>query len=63
MQTEGKDASLLAIFAEVPLILCKSKTIKTKPANFQSLFFTQLYTKPRKRLKINTKKRTNKTIK
>ena len=27
MQTEGRDASLRAIFAEVQLILCKSKTI------------------------------------
>ena len=66
MQTEGRDASLLAIFAEVLLILCKSKTIKTKRQTFNLCFlhsFTQLYTKPRKRLKINTKKRTKKTIK
>ena len=44
MQTEGRDASLHAIFAEVQLILCKSKTIKTKRQTFNLCFlhsFTQ----------------------
>ena len=44
MQTEGRDASLRAIFAEVMLILCKSKTIKTKRQTFNLCFlhsFTQ----------------------
>ena len=44
MQTEGRDASLRAIFAEVQLILCKSKTIKTKRQTFNLCFlhsFTQ----------------------
>ena len=44
MQTEGRDASLLAIFAEVQLILYKSKTIKTKRQTFNLRFlhnFTQ----------------------
>ena len=63
MQTEGRDASLRAIFAEVQLILCKSKTIRPSGKLSISVFYTALHKEPRKRLKINTKKRKKKRSK
>ena len=64
MQTEGKDASLRAIFAEVQLILCKSKTIKTKRQTFNLCFlhsFTQRAAQEaQNQHEKRTKKRSNK---
>jgi len=59
MQTEGRDASLLAIFAEVPLILCKSKTIKTKRQTF-NLCFLHSFTQSRARGSKSTRKKEQK---
>ena len=65
MQTEGRDASLRAIFAEVMLILCKSKTIKTKRQTFNLCFlhsFTQRAAQEaQNQHEKRTKKRSNKT--
>ena len=64
MQTEGRDASLRAIFAEVMLILCKSKTIKTKRQTFNLCFlhsFTQRAAQEaQNQHEKRTKKRSNK---
>ena len=59
MQTEGRDASLLAIFAEVLLILCKSKTIKTKRQTF-NLCFLHSFTQSRARGSKSTRKKEQK---
>ena len=56
MQTEGRDASLRAIFAEVQLILCKSKTIKTKRQTF-NLCFLHSFTQSRARGSKSTRKK------
>ena len=62
MQTEGRDASLLAIFAEVQLILYKSKTIKTKRQTFNLCFYTALH-KAAQWAKNQHEKKIKKTIK
>lgn len=62
----SRDASLLAIFAEVQLILCKSKTIKTKRQTFNLCFYTALHKaaqEAQNQHEKRTKKRSNKTIK
>ena len=59
MQTEGIDASLLAIFAEVLLIFYKSKTIKTKRQTF-NLCFLHSFTQSRARGSKSARKKRNK---
>ena len=59
MQTEGRDASLLAIFAEVQLIFYKSKTIKTKRQTF-NICFLHSFTQSRARGSKSTRKKEQK---
>ena len=62
MQTEGRDASSLAIFAEVQLIFYKSKTIMTKRQTF-NLCFLHSFTQSRARGSESTRKINEKTNK
>ena len=55
MQTESRDASSLAIFAEVQLIFYKSKTIMTKRQTF-NLCFLHSFTQSRARGSESTRK-------
>ena len=63
MQTEGRDASLRAIFAEVMLILCKSKTIKTKQQTFNLCFLHSLTQRAAQEAQNQHEKKDKKKIK
>ena len=63
MQTEGRDASLRAIFAEVMLILCKSKTIKTKRQTFNLCFLHSLTQRAAQEAQNQHEKKDKKKIK